>query len=48
MRGVYFLSGSLDERSLEHLIAWIEGIECFELPIASLDAGISILRELCQ
>jgi len=48
MRGVYFLSGSLDERSLEQLIAWIEGIECFELPIASLDAGTSILRELCQ
>ena len=48
LRGACFLSGALDERSLETLIAWIERIECFELPLSSLDAATSLLDELCR
>jgi hypothetical protein len=47
LRGVCFLSGSLDERNLEKLIAWIEPIDCFELPLASLDAATALLDGLC-
>jgi hypothetical protein len=47
LRGVYFLSGSLDERNLEKLIAWIERIDCFELPLSSLDAATALLDDLC-
>jgi hypothetical protein len=48
LRGVYFLSGSLDERNLEKLIAWIERIDCFELPLSSLDAATALLDGLCK
>ena len=48
LRGVYFLSGALDERNLEKLIAWIERIDCFELPLSSLDAATALLDRLCQ
>jgi hypothetical protein len=47
LRGVYCLSGSLDERNLEKLIAWIERIDCFELPLSSLDAATALLDDLC-
>ena len=47
LRGVCFLSGSLDERNLEKLIAWIEPIDCFELPLSSLDAATALLDGLC-
>ena len=47
LRGVYFLSGSLDRRSLDKLIAWIEHIDCFELPLSSLDAAAPLLEGLC-
>ena len=47
LRGVCFLSGSLDERNLEKLIAWIERIDCFELPLSSLDAATALLDEIC-
>jgi hypothetical protein len=47
LRGVYFLSGSLDERNLEKLIAWIERIDCFELPLSSLGAATALLDDLC-
>ena len=45
--GAYMLSGSLDERNLARLIAWIEPIGCFELPLSSLDAAMDLLGELC-
>jgi hypothetical protein len=48
LHGVCFLSGSLDERNLETLIAWIEDIDCFELPMSSLDKAAALLNELCQ
>ena len=47
LRGVCFLSGSLDERNLDKLIAWIEPIDCFELPLSSLDAATALLDGLC-
>jgi hypothetical protein len=47
LRGVCFLSGSLDGRNLEKLIAWIEPIDCFELPLSSLDAATALLDGLC-
>jgi Coenzyme PQQ synthesis protein D (PqqD) len=48
LRGVCFLSGSLNERNLEKLIAWIEPIDCFELPLSSLDAATALLDGLCK
>ena len=48
LRGVCFLSGSLDERNLEKLIAWIEPIDCFELPLSSLDGATALLDGLCK
>ena len=47
LRGVCFLSGSLDERNLDKLIAWIEPIDCFELPLSSLDAATALIDGLC-
>jgi Coenzyme PQQ synthesis protein D (PqqD) len=47
LRGVCFLSGSLDGRNLDKLIAWIEPIDCFELPLSSLDAATALLDGLC-
>jgi hypothetical protein len=47
LRGVYFLSGSLDEGNLNKLIAWIERIDCFELPLSSLDQATTLLDRLC-
>jgi hypothetical protein len=47
LRGIYFLSGPLDDRNLETLIAWIERIECYELPLSSLDEATALLEELC-
>lgn len=48
IRGVYCLSGALDGPSLDRLIAWIEGIDCYELPLSSLEAGTVLLDELCR
>jgi hypothetical protein len=47
LRGVCFLSGSLDQRNLDRLIAWIERIDCFELPLSSLDAATALIDGLC-
>jgi hypothetical protein len=46
--GVYMLSGLLDEQNLAKLIAWIERLECFELPLSSLHAATGLLNELCK
>jgi hypothetical protein len=46
--GIYLLSGSLDAENLERVIAWIEGVECFELPLSSLDTATALLDELCR
>jgi hypothetical protein len=48
IRGVYFLSGTLDPRNLDTLVDWIEGIECFDLPLSSLDVAAALLGDLCQ
>lgn len=47
LRGVYFLSGSLDGPNLDKLITWIEQIDCFELPLSSLDAATALIDDLC-
>ena len=47
LRGVYFLSGKLDERNLQKLVAWIEPIDCYELVLSSLDEATAVLDELC-
>lgn len=47
LRGVYFLSGSLDERNIAELIAWIGRIDCFDLPLSSLDAATALLDRAC-
>lgn len=47
LRGVCFLSGSLDERNIAGLIAWIERIDCFDLPLSSLDAATALLDRVC-
>jgi hypothetical protein len=46
--GVYFLSGALDAANLDALIRWIEGIDCYELPLSSLDETVALLRGLCR
>jgi hypothetical protein len=46
--GVYFLSGTLDAANLDALIAWIRGIDCYELPLSSLDEAVEVLRDLCR
>ena len=46
--GIYLLSGSLDAENLESLIAWIEQLECFDLPLSSLDTATALLDELCR
>ena len=46
--GVYFLSGTLDAANLDAMIHWIEGVDCFELPLSSLDEAVSLLRSLCR
>ena len=48
LRGVYVLAGALDEQTLEMLIDWIEQINCFELPLSSLDAAVTLVDELCR
>jgi len=48
IRGVYFLSGALDPRNLDTLVDWIEGIECFDLPLTSLDVAAALLGDLCR
>jgi hypothetical protein len=48
LRGAYFISGALDKHNLEMLIAWIEQIDCFELPLSSLDRATELIDELCQ
>lgn len=47
LRGVCFLSGSLDRQNLDKLITWIEQIDCFELPLSSLDAATTLIDGLC-
>lgn len=47
LRGVYFLSGSLDGQNLDKLITWIEQVDCFELPLSSLDAATTLIDGLC-
>jgi hypothetical protein len=46
LRGVYFVSGSLDATNLDRLIAWIERIDCFELPLSSLDEAAALIEGL--
>lgn len=46
--GVYFLSGTMDAANLDALIAWIGGIDCYELPLSSLDEAVALLRGLCR
>jgi hypothetical protein len=48
LRGVYFLSGALDRHNLERLIDWIGRVDCFELPLSSLDRATELIDELCQ
>jgi hypothetical protein len=48
IRGVYFLSGTLDARNLDSLVAWIGGVECFDLPLSSLDVAAVLLGNLCR
>ena len=48
LRGVYMLSGSLDEQTLARLITWIERIDCFELPLSSLHPAVALVDELCR
>jgi hypothetical protein len=45
---VYFLSGTLDAANLDALIAWIARVECYELPLSSLDAAVAQVRQLCR
>ena len=47
LRGVCFLSGALDKQNLDKLIAWIERIDCFELPLSSLDEATALIDGLC-
>lgn len=47
LRGVCFLSGSLDRQKLDELIAWIERIDCFELPLSSLNEATALIDGLC-
>jgi len=47
LHGVCFLSGTLDAATLERFIAWIAPIDCFDLPLASLDDATALLDELC-
>ncbi len=46
--GIYFLSNALDERNLARLIGWIECIDCFDLPLGSLDAATALIDDLCK
>ena len=48
LRGVYFLSGSLDPQGLDSLIRWIDDVDCYELPLSSLDAAAELLDRLCR
>jgi hypothetical protein len=48
LRGTYFVSGALDRHNLEAFIAWIERIDCFELPLSSLDEATGLVNELCR
>jgi hypothetical protein len=48
LRGAFFLSGALDRHNLEELVAWIQQIDCFELPLSSLDRATELIDELCQ
>jgi hypothetical protein len=48
IRGIYFLSGTLDVRNLDTLVGWIEGIDCFDLPLTSLDVAAALLGDLCR
>jgi hypothetical protein len=45
--GVYFLSGTLDAANLDALIAWLGGVDCYELPLCSLEPAVAAVRELC-
>jgi len=36
----------LDRRKVESLVQWMRTVECFELPLSSLDEAVPILREL--
>ncbi len=48
IRGVYFLSGTLDAHNLDTLVGWIEGVDCFDLPLSSLDVAAVLLGDLCR
>jgi hypothetical protein len=48
LRGVHFLSGPLDAANLDRLIAWMERIDCFELPLSSLDEAGALIEGLCR
>ncbi len=47
LRGVCFLSGALDAANLEKFVDWIAPIQCFELPLASLDEATAVIDGLC-
>lgn len=47
LSGVYFLSGTLDAANLDALIGWLAGVDCYELPLGSLDEAVAAVRELC-
>ncbi|MGD9883283.1 MAG: PqqD family peptide modification chaperone [Reyranella sp.] len=46
--GVCFLSGHLDPGNLDRLIAWIERIDCYDLPLSSLDDATTLIDGLCR
>ena len=48
LRGAYFLSGKLDAVNLDRFIAWIASIDCFDLPLASLESATALIDELCS
>jgi hypothetical protein len=48
LRGVCFLSGALDAVNLDRFVAWVASIDCFDLPLASLDDATALIDELCS
>lgn len=42
------LAGPLDAAAIERLVAWIDRLGCFELRLAALPEGVSLLADLCR
>jgi hypothetical protein len=38
----------LDREKVESLVQWMRTVECFELPLSSLDTAVGLLRSLTQ